>query len=109
MCRVRTWILASLAVVLSLACGLRSSHAIGFTWIAGDGNWHVPQFWAPFSPPVMGPPGLGDAALIAGDRNVTLNANATVSERFRTGRTGPSSGGRFVHQYRANHGGKPCR
>ncbi|MEM8680742.1 MAG: hypothetical protein AAGF97_15445 [Planctomycetota bacterium] len=72
----RLLVVASLFALVSLVHVHRTASAIPFTWIAGNGNWHVPQFWSPFAPPLQGPPGAGDVANIAGDRNVTLTANA---------------------------------
>ena len=73
----RKLIIGCLGLAIAILSVARAANAIGFTWIAGDGDWHVPQFWAPFTPPaIIGPPGLGDSALIVGDRNVSLSGDA---------------------------------
>lgn len=68
--------IAAVAISMALMSAHRSAYSTGFTWIAANGNWHEPLFWAPYAPPIQGPPGPGDTALIVGNRNVTLTADA---------------------------------
>ena len=76
MSSLRSLLIVGLLAVVSVASWQRSADGLAFTWVAGNGNWHVPQFWTPFAPPIQGPPGLGDVATIIGNRNVTLTADA---------------------------------